>query len=141
LHLFLGVFFLFNSFGSKQEIGGSIYCSLDCFLVRICSLLDSFLLETVHLGMDYVRIFMFYAFWKWSDITQRRCCYMECQLSRESSSRKGRCCFHSGHSKSRDRCSMGTGGLFAGRWQCACHCLVMESLWQISFFNVLPLTN
>jgi hypothetical protein len=57
-----GVFFLFNSFGSKQEIGGSMFLGL--FLVRICSLLDSFLLETVHLGMDYVRIFMFHAFWK-----------------------------------------------------------------------------
>jgi hypothetical protein len=78
---------------------------LGLFLVRICSLLDSFLLETVCLGMDYVRIFMFHVFWKRADITQRRCCHMECQLSRESSSRKDRCCFHSGHTKSRDRCS------------------------------------
>jgi hypothetical protein len=63
------------------------------------------------------------------------------QLFRESCSHKGRCCFHSGEDKSRDRCSLGIGELSAGRWQCACHCLVVESLWQISFFNVLLLTN
>jgi hypothetical protein len=38
------------------------YFSLGLSLVKICSLLDSFLLETVHLGVDYVRIFMFHAF-------------------------------------------------------------------------------
>ena len=66
---------------------------------------------------------------------------MERQLPREPSTSEGRCRFHSWHTKSRHWGSLGISGHSSNWERCTCHCIIMESMWQISFIMILRISS